>query len=441
MNPKRLTRSFLLIAVAVYLLVAQAAVAGDGGAVYAMTNALGTNQIVVWARADDGTLSLLQTIHTGGGGSGTQIDPTDSLGSQGSVMIDKKHHWLFAVNTESTSSNVQDCNPGSISSFRIAEDGTLALAGRVRSGGLFPDSLTVWGHQLWVLNAGGPANCGTGPNITGFKIKPDGRLTAIAGSARAINPGSSPGSFLNCDPGIGPFAMPIFDCGLNPPAFPRSPGQVGFTPEGDALVVTAKATNSIYVFPVRGDDEHEFDEPEHGGLGKPTIWKAQGPNQPTYFGFSFDSDGHLIVSEPFGATPTIPAVPKSAVSSFAIRENGSLKAISSSVPNGRGTSCWIAVDPRWKRYAYAGNNATSDISSYVIGEHGSLTLLAATAAFGEHPNDLAVAKDEGGSFLYVLNGGNGTVGAFRINRDGSLTTLGAFGGLPADAGAQGLAAY
>jgi len=43
----------------------------------------------------------------------------------------------------------------------------------------------------------------------------------------------------------------------------------------------------------------------------------------------------------------------------------------------------------------------------------------------------------------VLNSGNGTVGAFRINNDGSLTALGAFGDgdLPADAGAQGLAAY
>jgi 6-phosphogluconolactonase (cycloisomerase 2 family) len=110
------------------------------------------------------------------------------------------------------------------------------------------------------------------------------------------------------------------------------------------------------------------------------------------------------------------------------------------VPNGRGTSCWVVLDPQ-KRYAYIGNNATSDISSYTIGEEGSLTLLAAEAGSANLPNDLAVARDSGNSFLYVLNSGDGTVGAFQINNDGSLTPLGAVGGLPVDAGAQGLAAY
>ena len=61
------------------------------GAVYAMTNALGTNQVKVYHRASDGTLSLVQTINTGGGGSGAQLDPTDSLGSQGGLMLDRNH--------------------------------------------------------------------------------------------------------------------------------------------------------------------------------------------------------------------------------------------------------------------------------------------------------------------------------------------------------------
>ncbi len=323
----------------------------------------------------------------------------------------------------------------------MAEDGRLTLADKVPSGGLFPDSLTVRGNRLYVLNSGGPGlspPCGKMPNITGFHVSSNGHLKPIAGSTRIINPGTSPGSFLNCDPGG--FPTPQFQCGQNPPAFPRSPGQIGFTPEGDALVVTVKSTNSIYVFPL--------DEDNDGVPGKPAIWKAKGPNQPTYFGFSFDSEGNLIVSEPFGASPTIPASPKSAVSSFSISESGVLKAISSSIPNGRGTSCWVAVDPLTKRYAYIGNNATSDISSYVIGDDGHLKLLAAVAASANLPNDLAVAKERGeddgsrgSAFLYALNGGSGTVGAWKINHDGSLKSLGTFGGLPALAGAQGLAAY
>jgi 6-phosphogluconolactonase len=394
------------------------------GAVYAMTNALGDNEIKVYQRATDGTLTLTQTIATGGGGSGIQLDPTDSLGSQGSIVLDLSHGRLFAVNTETDSG---DCQKGTISSFRVASDGRLMLAGVVPSGGLFPNSLTVQGNRLYVLNAGGPGLCGIGPNITGFKIQRDGALSSIGASTRPLDPGPSPGFFLNCDPGGFP---PAVQCGLNPPAFPRSPGQVRFTPDGNALIVTVKGPNSIYVFPLDAS----------GVPGTPTITQAQGPNQPTYFGFDFDGGGHLIVAEPFGATPIIPAAPYSAVSSFAVTAGGGLQAISSSVPNGRGTSCWVALDPH-KRYAYTSNNATSDISAYAIAQDGSLTLLAATAATADLPNDMAVAHDRGGNFLYVLNGGSGTVGGFGINRDGSLTSVGEFDGVPANAGAQGLAAY
>src|SRR2546427_904829 len=41
-----------------------------------------------------------------------------------------------------------------------------------------------------------------------------------------------------------------FQCGLNPPSFPRSPAQVRFTPNGSQLVVTVKGTNTIYVFAI-----------------------------------------------------------------------------------------------------------------------------------------------------------------------------------------------
>jgi len=409
------------------------------GAVYAMTNALGNNEVVAYHRASDGTLTLMQTTGTGGGGSGIQLDPTDSLGSQGGLVLNQSHHLLFAVNTESLAedrrdgTDVGDCEEGTISSFVVAADGTLTLADKMPSGGLFPASLAVHGKLLYVLNAGGPGLdpvCGIGPNITGFEVGQDGSLSALADSTQPLDPGSSPGSFLSCDPGVGPLPTDEFRCGLNPPAFPRSPGQIGFTPDGRALVVTVKGSNSIYAFPL-----------DHGGRpGAPSTSRAAGPYQPTYFGFAFDKKGHLVVSEPFGTTPVIPAVPFSAVSSFSITRDGALQAISSSVPNGRGTACWVVLDPS-ERYAYTANNATSDISTYALHKDGSLTLLESEAADADLPNDMAVARDHGSRFLYVLNSGNGTVGVFRIDDDGSLTSLGAVGGLPVDAGAQGLAAY
>jgi len=407
------------------------------GSVYAMTNALGSNQIKVYHRASDGTLLLMQTVRTSGGGSGIQLDGTDSLGSQGSLILDKNHQRLFAVNTESLATHTAsgpltgDCEQGSISSFLVGSDGTLTFVEKTPSGGMFPNSLTIDGNVLYVLNAGGPGispTCGHAPNITGFTVTAAGKMTPLNKSTQSINPGTTPTSFLNCDatPGSS-FSTPEYQCGMNPPAFPRSPGQVGFTPGGKALIVTEKATNSIYVFPVKNNTPRA-----------PVISKAYGPNQPTYFGFAFDANDHLIVAEPFGATPVIPAQPFSAVSSFAIGGDGILHEISAEVPTGQGTGCWIAVVGTW---AYTSDNGTGNISIYQIASDGTLTLMTSAGGSVTGPNDLAVAADGTSTYLYALEAGAGTIGAFKINSDGSLTFLQSAPGLPVTAGAQGLAAY
>ena len=424
-----------------------AAAAWADGAVYAMTNALnkdGGNQILVFHRAGDGSLTLMQKIATGGGGSGLQLSPPDSLGSLGALMLDEEHHRLFAVNTETLAANSHDCQEGTITSFLVARDGSLTVADRVMSGGLFPNSLTVKSTKdaaiLYVLNAGGPGlspACGTGPNITGFSVDRAGRLGSLARySMSAINPGptAGTGSGVNCPPGeFSPTAS--FYCGLNPPAFVRSPAQVGFTPDGDQLIVTVKGTNSIYVFPVG----------QHGTIGSPTVTQALGPALPTYFGFAFDRHEHLILTEPFGSSTSIPVPNAGAVSSFAIKEAGSkagtLRQISASIGDGGTAACWVALDPIKGRYAYVSNNLSNTLSSYSVAANGKLTLLAANAAAANGPNDLAAVGERGTSFLYVLDASDGTVAAFQINpRDGSLISLPAVGGLPS-AGAAGLAAY
>ncbi len=396
------------------------------GAVYAMTNAIGNNEITVFSRASDGSLTLVQTIATGGGGSGFQRQGIDSLGSQGGLILDKAHQHLFAVNTETQQANNDDCQMGTISSFVVGSDGTLTLAGEVSSGGLFPASLTVDGNQLYVLNAGGPGTtpaCGVAPNITGFTVGTDGVLTAIAGSTQPIDPGTCDGG--NFGPG--------FECGQNPPAFPRSPAQIGFTPTGDFIIVTVKSTNTIYVFP-RDDDGRPL---------APTLYQYSGPNQPTYFGFSFDKNGNLLVAEAFGASATIPAPDAGSVSSFAIsRRTGTLTPISASVPNEQTTPCWAVVDPNG--HLFVSNNNSDSISSYTIGTDGSLILLdkAAATSVGSGPNDMMLVTDKfNSSFLYANNSGNGTVGAWKVGADGALTPIGTYAGLPANDGAQGLAGY
>ena len=467
------------VALCVLFCVATAGVVWADGAVYAATNALDNNQILVYHRGPDGSLNLIQTIATGGGGSGLQLAGVDSLGSAGSVQLDPNHHLLFVVNTESAAENNgsgaynTDCQQGTITSFRVGTDGTLTFADRVFSGGLFPSSLTVRkrrggddddkrrgddkrrddddrnepGDLVYVLNAGGPevpichltpASANT-PNITGFTVDRRGHMNPID-STQPIDPGpaTAPAGGVACTAAAATGFSNLtgapaadFQCGLNPPSFPRSPAQISFTPNGEGLVVTVKGTNAIYVFRldedgVAGDD--------------PVITQVPGPALPSFFGFTFDRRGHLLVTELFGTSTSIPAGGRGALSSFTVA-GGDLHPISVSVADGGTAACWIALEPIAGRFAYVANSLSASISSYTVGNNGLVTLLSAVAASGAGPNDLAVAVEGKTSFLYTVLAGTGTVGAFRIKGDGSLTAVPGAGGLPAGRSAQGIAAY
>jgi 6-phosphogluconolactonase (cycloisomerase 2 family) len=427
------------------------AAAWADGAVYAMTNPLANNEILVYHRASNGNLNPttpVQTIATGGGGSGLQLSNVDSLQSAGGVQLDQDHRFLFAVNTESANQNNgagtynTDCQQGTITSFRVAADGTLAFADRVFSGGLFPNSLTVrqrgngdfsgagaGGDVLYVLNAGGPeppAVCNltpdtaNTPNITGFRVDRAGHMIPLD-STQPIDPGPAVGTGVECVDAAGFAALTgapaaDFACGLNPPSFPRSPAQVKFTPDLNSLslVVTVKGTNAIYVFPVSED----------GSVDTPTITQAPGPALPSFFGLTFDKQEHLLVTELFGSSASIPNKAAGAVSSFTILDSRHLLPISSHVPDFGTAACWIALEPKTGKYAFVSNNLSATISSYSVGSNGSVTLLNGSAATPSGPNDLATATEGGKSFLYVVAAGSGTVGAFKINlTNGVLTAL------------------
>ena len=474
--PRNMTQSLVKLALCVLICSLTATAAWADGAVYAMTNALENNQILVYHRAADGNLNLVQTIATGGGGSGLQLAGVDSLGSAGSVQLDEAHHFLFVVNTESAAENNgagaynTDCQQGTITSFVVAADGTLTFADRVFSGGLFPNSLTVRsrrdeddrrgrgderrhdedrtaGELLYVLNAGGPEvpichlSPGTAntPNITGFKVDHAGHLIPLD-STQPIDPGpaSAPSGVSCTAASASGFAALTgapaadFQCGLNPPSFPRSPAQVRFTPDGRQLVVTVKGTNTIYVFAIAKDgtaDDH------------PAVTEAPGPALPTFFGFTFDNVEDLIVAELFGTSTSIPRGGAGSLSSFVITANGHLQPISSDVADGGTAASFIALEPLTGRFAYVANNLSASISSYSVGNSGVVTLLNGVAASGAGPNDLATATEGRNSWLYVVDAGSGTVGAFHINGDGSLTAITGGGGLPAGRSAQGIAAF
>ena len=293
-----------------------------------------------------------------------------SLGSQGAIVVDDAGRHLYAVNAGSSS----------ISSFTITPKG-LRLDDVESSGGTTPISLTVHDGVLYVLDAGGAGN------IAGFTIA-DGDLSPLTGSTVALS-----------GAGVGP-------------------AQVSFTPDGRHLIVAEKATNLLDVYTV--DDD--------GVATGPTPVASAGP---TPFGFGFDNQGHLIVSEAFGG-----AANASAVSSYDVTANG-LDLITGSAPTTETAACWIATTANGK-FAYAGNAGTNSVSGYRVGLDGSLALLDSDGKTGTAAAGVTDLATSGNSQYLYARLGNGTIGSWHIDADGSLTAFVPTAGLPA--GAAGIAA-
>ena len=235
----RLVALFLLLTLVILGSSGQVLAHGPkSSSVYVMNNDAAENAILVFDRADDGTLTEAGSFATGGQGTGS------GLGSQGALVLSQNRHWLFAVNAGSNE----------VSIF-ATQGSNLILLDTVPSGGERPVSLTVNGRILYVLNAGGSGN------ITGFFIGRHGKLNPIPHSTKFLSNegvGDAPG-----------------------------PAQVSFTPNGRQIVVTEKATNQILTYRVR----------RFGLLADPIVTASEGM---TPFGFDFTRRGDLLVSEAFG---------------------------------------------------------------------------------------------------------------------------------------------
>src|SRR5919106_1851347 len=241
------------------------------GAVYVLTNQV-ENAVAVFPRTTDGHLTSAGDFSTGGAGDPVAIPPdppTDPLASQGALVFGPGNQFLFAVNAGSNQ----------ISVLRVRRAG-LDLVDVVDSGGVRPISLTVHEDLLYVLNEGGT------PNITGFTIGDDGTLTPLADSTQPLIGGTG-----------------------------ADPAQVSFNNDGTLLVVTEKLGNRLDTYTVDAN----------GVASAPTDNPSSGM---TPFGFSFNNNDFLIVSEAFGGAPN-----QSAASSYSGDPAGILSIISGSVPN------------------------------------------------------------------------------------------------------------
>lgn len=379
-------RNFTVSAIALFALVG---LTGDArgestertGAVFAMTNIAARNEIAVFHRAADGTLTAVGHVATGGSGKGDDFD------TQGGLVLHDNHRFLYA------------CNAGSNDISVFAVDGTrLTLIQKIFSGGVVPESLTFHDNLMYVLHGSVADN-----NISGFTVAPNGTLTPLPNSTR-------------------PLSSPI-----------AVPGVVQFSPDGRVLVVTLKAAQV-------GADPGPFviDTFTVGRDGLPS--KAR-PN-PSYgqrpFAAVFRKNGIMIVVESHNPFPH-----QAAASSYKVNSvTGDIDVITGSERNGQTDSCWVLLS-KDQRYAYTANFASGTISSFRFQPNGIVGLIDGTAAvLGDtsEPTDIRLSED--GRFFYVLLRGTGKVAAFRVEENASLTPLNTVsGGLPANTGASGLAAY
>lgn len=278
-------------------------------------------------------------------------------------------------------------NPGSndVSVFTLGPNG-LELTDRAPSGGTLPISVAAHNNLVYVLNDGGTAN------VSGLRLSAQGKLTPLAGSTRPLST-----------------------------AAPDT-AQVAFSTDGRRLVVTEKGTNLISTYQIGRDGlaDGPHPQPSHGQ---------------TPFGFAFSPFGinRLIVSEAFGGAPDA-----SAVSSYELRANGTLRVIDGSDPTGQTAACWIAITPHG-RFVYTTNTGSGTVTGYLLGFDGQLTRIGSgvlAGAPGRSPID--AATDRHGFNLYVLNAGTDTIAAYTIQTDGTLVPVGPAPSVPD--GATGLIA-
>ncbi|MEP7382345.1 MAG: beta-propeller fold lactonase family protein [Gemmatimonadota bacterium] len=168
------------------------------GQVYTQSNSASGNEVLLFNRAADGSLTAGGAYWTGGNGTGA------GLGNQSSLALTSNGRFLLTINAGSDE----------VSSFAVRRNGTLDLIGAYPSGGSMPLSVTISGSTVYVVNGGGSGN------ISGFTLSSRGVLAPIAGSTLPLSSSAS------------------------------GPAQIAFSPNGRVLVVTEKATNSLSVYRV-----------------------------------------------------------------------------------------------------------------------------------------------------------------------------------------------
>jgi 6-phosphogluconolactonase len=224
--------------------------------------------------------------------------------------------------------------------------------------------------MVYVANQAAPfAGPAGAPNITGFHLHADGRLTPI------------PASTIMYPAGHGP-------------------AQVEFSPTGETLAVSVgfqdEETTRIHSYKVMPDGRL------HEGAGSP----IQPRGGSGIVGFSWSPKGDRIFTSNFRG---------SAIIAFDIeRHTGAVRQLGDAVTDKEEAACWTAISGDG-RTLYVANFVSSSVSVFDVSADGRLSLLGSVKrrdAMPKDTKDLELSKD--GKFLYVVGSGRRQISVFSL---------------------------
>jgi 6-phosphogluconolactonase len=360
------------------------------GAVYTESNDQAANTLIGFNRSAKGTLTLRARVATGGKGSAQAVGCGPGcpiLDSQNEVVQSTDGRLVFAVNAGSNT----------VSSFTVTNKG-MKLVSQYPSGGVMPENLALHGNLLYVLNVATQNANGTTGNIYGWRVASNGTLTPVGSSQPLANPA--------------------------PPDRSGDPRAMDFDPSGKLIVVTELAGGFN-----KGGPPGRIDTFVIGADGMAGAATAY-PSQDAFpFGFAFDQNGHLIVSnihDPVNQNGS------GSVSSYGVNTStGAVTAINT-VQTGAFAPCWVEVAKNGKA-AYVvntGAGVAAPVTIVGIGAGGTLSVTGqAASTSGEFARtDESLSRD--GKYLYVLApqvgpGSPSHIDEYRVNPDDTLTLIGA----------------
>ena len=391
------------------------------GHLYMQTNEI-RNSVVHYVRSANGAITEVERIATGGAGSGVfkpisgQESAPNAFEGAGSVILTPDKRFLFATNG----------GDNSVSSFRVGEEGRLALLHveptgnpvEGRSGTAKSLAFTPVSGTLLVLHSFGP------DHVRLMSVHADGTLTARP-ERYTVNTHDKPNrvsTMIVVSPNekfvfVGTtFDEPIVSTGLYPDGSPilwvqRAGGAF------HSIASNSPDPDGLAVFPLRAD----------GSLGTARFYDARG-GSPFYIAFLHGRPNTFVIGYAVG----------DGVSMGTIEEDGKVTIgplvkvdTSAGVPS---ELCWASISPDDKT-VYATNFGYSYISTYHINGRGleiacdpacpkipgDGTARALNGTVTSGPSDNWISPD--GAHLYQIYGNASKLVGYATQPDGSLNEV------------------